>query len=387
MGHHILTENRGLYILAAFAVILFLAAFFEARPQSSTKISRKCGGVAPPIATAQVAVTGGAININSCQFAGAGPAINIDAKNNKTLIGDVTGTYHGTLFTVWDNKTFAGPTGIPLIKAYAPLGIIQIGGSTATQIAINDLDNTLTLGGAATFTGSVDFGSGTLTGSGLTGNPNLAFKATAYTFKNGAGTSTWNLNLTPHTTTGLFSIGIDTNGGAFSSLTQSTSTARTAANVIQLDSRGGTTTIGDIGAEANGITLTVNDAANEITATNAIFVSTQGFTANGGTSIDGTGTIIAGHGINLDRTITAIGTTGNQTINKAAGTINVAAGAATVTLTNSFITANSIPIPVVRTADATCTFIKSFVPGAGSAVIAMNANCTAATSIGWIITN
>lgn len=87
----------------------------------------------------------------------------------------------------------------------------------------------------------------------------------------------------------------------------------------------------------------------------------------------------------LDKTVTAGGTTGNQTINKAAGTVNIAAGSAAITVTNSLVAAGSIILCVIRTADATLTFIKSVVAGAGSFVITCNANATAETSIGFAI--
>jgi hypothetical protein len=91
-------------------------------------------------------------------------------------------------------------------------------------------------------------------------------------------------------------------------------------------------------------------------------------------------------GVQLDRTITPIGTTGNQTINKIAGTVNVAAGASSVTVTNSLVTASSIIIPAPRTNDTTCAF-KNYVADAGTFTINMTANCTAATSVGFVVTN
>lgn len=87
----------------------------------------------------------------------------------------------------------------------------------------------------------------------------------------------------------------------------------------------------------------------------------------------------------LDKTVTAGGTTGNQTINKAAGTVNIAAGQSAITVTNSLVVVGSIIVCVVRTADATLTFIKSVVAAAGSFVITCNANATAETSIGFAI--
>ena len=62
--------------------------------------------------------------------------------------------------------------------------------------------------------------------------------------------------------------------------------------------------------------------------------------------------------IKLDRTITAGGTTGAQTINKLAGTVNFAAAATTLVVTKSLVDNSSIVYAVIRTADATAA-IKS----------------------------
>lgn len=87
------------------------------------------------------------------------------------------------------------------------------------------------------------------------------------------------------------------------------------------------------------------------------------------------------------RTITAGGTTGNQTINRPAGTVNIAAGQSAITVTNSLVTANSIILPVVRTADATLLYVKSVVAGSGTFTITCNAAATAETSIGFVVFN
>lgn len=87
-----------------------------------------------------------------------------------------------------------------------------------------------------------------------------------------------------------------------------------------------------------------------------------------------------------DATITAGGTTGNRTINKSAGTVNIAAAGSSVTVTNSLASASSLVYAVARTNDATCV-VKNVVPGSGSFVITMTAACTAETSIGFWILN
>jgi hypothetical protein len=87
------------------------------------------------------------------------------------------------------------------------------------------------------------------------------------------------------------------------------------------------------------------------------------------------------------RTITTGGTTGNQTINKAVGTVNFAAGASVITVTNSQVNGSSIIFAVSRSGDVTCTNIRSVVPTLGSFVITLNAACTTETSVGFLVTN
>lgn len=90
--------------------------------------------------------------------------------------------------------------------------------------------------------------------------------------------------------------------------------------------------------------------------------------------------------LQMVRTITAGGTTGNQTINKPSGTVNLAAAASAVTVTDSVVTANSICMAIARTNDATCA-VKNVVSGAGTFTINMTAACTAETSVGFVCFN
>jgi len=90
--------------------------------------------------------------------------------------------------------------------------------------------------------------------------------------------------------------------------------------------------------------------------------------------------------ITLERTNTAGGTTGNQTINKMAGSVNFAAAATTLTVTNSLVSATSNVFCAVQTGDATAA-IKNVVPGAGSFVITLSAAATAETRVAFWVTN
>jgi len=88
----------------------------------------------------------------------------------------------------------------------------------------------------------------------------------------------------------------------------------------------------------------------------------------------------------VDQTITAGGTTGDQTINKAHFTVNFAAAATAITVTNSLVTTSSTVYCTARTNDAT-GYVKNAVPAAGSVVINLVAAATAETSVGCHVIN
>lgn len=85
-------------------------------------------------------------------------------------------------------------------------------------------------------------------------------------------------------------------------------------------------------------------------------------------------------------TITPIGTTGNVTINEPSGTVNIAAGASSVVVTNNLVTTDSLVFAVIRTNDATA-ILKNVPPANGSFTIRTTANVTGTTSIGWYVVN
>lgn len=106
-------------------------------------------------------------------------------------------------------------------------------------------------------------------------------------------------------------------------------------------------------------------------------------------ALDGTTamfTVGDGGNLQVERTVTVAGTTGAQTINKAAGTVNFAAAATSLVVTNSLVDASSIVYAVMRTNDGTCA-LKSVVPGSGSFTINVTAGCAAETSFGFLVVN
>jgi hypothetical protein len=89
--------------------------------------------------------------------------------------------------------------------------------------------------------------------------------------------------------------------------------------------------------------------------------------------------------IKFTATNTTTGTTGNQTINLPSGSVNFAAGAQTLTVTNSLVTVDSHVLCVVETDDATADGIKCVTVSGGSFVIKLRAACTAETRVSfWV---
>lgn len=90
--------------------------------------------------------------------------------------------------------------------------------------------------------------------------------------------------------------------------------------------------------------------------------------------------------LHAGKTITAGGTTGNQTINQPCGSVNFAATATALTVTNSLVTANSVIMVTIGTNDATMNSVNA-VAGSGSFVINANAAATAETRVNFLVIN
>lgn len=105
--------------------------------------------------------------------------------------------------------------------------------------------------------------------------------------------------------------------------------------------------------------------------------------ANDGTRI---GTLSKTDPIAFAQTVTAGGTTGAQTIHKSTGTVNFAAGASSLVVTNRLVTTSSHIYCTVRTNDATAV-VKNAVPASGSFTIRLSAAATGETSVGFFVVN
>lgn len=96
---------------------------------------------------------------------------------------------------------------------------------------------------------------------------------------------------------------------------------------------------------------------------------------------------LSGSGISITSYTDDSATPGNRTVNKMRGKNAFAIGAAAVTVTNSFVTANSQVICSLEFVDATLTSILTVIPAAGSFTVTADVNATAATKFSWLVIN
>ena len=172
-----------------------------------------------------------------------------------------------------------------------------------------------------------------------------------------------------------------------------------AGNIKIVPCLNGKVAIGDVDAIGNGTALTVNDAMQLTMASQYLSAGLGGESANlyVDTSMrefmftvntaDGLMNFNNINRFSLQRTVTAAGTTGNQTINKPAGTVNFAAGTSSITVTNSTAAAASLIFCTVQSNDATANACRVTDKAAGSFTIRLNANATAETAVAFWVTN
>jgi len=243
-----------------------------------------------------------------------------------------------------------------------------------------------------------------VTGPSLTTGTNLLASSSSNVFTSGKV-----LSVTKTATTMTAAMTGDVANITWTGTTAAALTLNHTANALDV-SRAITSNHADAVITVSGALVTLNSTnvqtLGTLTDTGNILSLTQGYAsasgdvltiANSGTGKDINGTSSSWYvskagaayftgKLSLDSTVTPGGTTGDQTIDKPSGTVNIAAEGSSVTVTNSFCVTTSIVLAVVRTADATAT-IKNVVPGAGSFVITLGAAATAETSIGFIVIN
>ena len=104
------------------------------------------------------------------------------------------------------------------------------------------------------------------------------------------------------------------------------------------------------------------------------------------TYMDGTAPNYFAGDMQFGKTVTAGGTTGAQTINKTAGSVNFAAAATSLVVTNSLVSTSSIIVATVATNDTTMKSVQA-VAAAGSFTLYANAAATAETRVNFLVIN
>lgn len=400
---------------------------------SSAGLFTTTGGVTTTTATATTSFTGTQGTLTTSV-----PAFNHTATWNgagvtfTNLTSDVTDTASAAASKLIDLKV-GGTTKFNVTKAGAGTFAAGVSGTTGTFSGVVDGSNGSAAAPAFTFTSDPDTGvfrsganalgfatggteRGTLSSAGLfttTGGLASTTGAFSSTITSTQGTlagastpafthtATWNNGAT--TFRNIFSnvtntasdwtstlIDLQVGGGSKFVVFASGKTIINPESVASINAgydAASAVKIGDWGGAVNGTVLVVDDSAQTVDIS-----ATVGTTVTGPFTVSGSGTVTgdlnlntAGTAIYVDKTITAGGTTGAQTINKIAGTVNFAAGASSIVVTNAEADASSLVFTTIRTADATCTHVKSTAMGVGSFSIVLNATCTAETSVGFFL--
>ena len=86
------------------------------------------------------------------------------------------------------------------------------------------------------------------------------------------------------------------------------------------------------------------------------------------------------------KTITPAGTVGNRTINTSAGSVNFAAAATSLVVTNSLVTVNSVILATIATNDVAMTDIKVVASSGSFTLFSTNAP-VAETRVNFLVVN
>lgn len=241
--------------------------------------------------------------------------------------------------------------------------------------------------------------------AGVLGDTPFSWDGTTYRWRNTALTNTFQFEYFPDSTNGLFSVGnasaslsidqaagvtnlqggttavITLTGGTGTFTTTSAAYSHTGTGVYTLNNNGNTVNIGTSGLACFGDCSNLGNSTKlQITDS----TSTYRFRAQGtGVGVFNLGEISS---FQMQRTITAAGTTGNQTINTPLGTVNFAALATDITVTNSLALGTSLISCTVQSLDTTAISCRITNKTTGSFHIRVPA-ATAETSVMFELSN
>jgi hypothetical protein len=317
---------------------------------------------------------------------GSGPIVGVNANSGTNIVGNDLNHYSGLgtgtgnkstnvtstinfytptiVGTGTGNQTFALRGSIGGGAVGGTFGLLWLGSATPTQ-------NNYTI--QATGAGDIIWNAGA--GSNhLLRNQN---SSTNYLTVGGNGVYTGNSGSGVYRTTNAGSNVIpDFLSDPVSSLTAGIAIGTSTADGLFFTQGNGTRRIKFAGIKGTNLTTTAGSEAGGL----SFYTQTAGAAA-----VENFGITPAG-GFTYNATNTAAGTTGAQTINKPGGTVNFAAGATTLVVTNSLATANSYIEIQVYGNDATATSAR-VTRAAGSFTITLNAAATAETAVGFKVEN
>lgn len=384
------TDNRLIFLTFAFLLSFIFAAAYDVFGQQTTRLTRRCAGATPVVAQSVIDLekdgdinlqpcNGRTIQVNGSTVTFGSPITGLSGSsrtnffpyfNGETTLAKSPFGWNGTLYT-WNNTALNSEFTQEFTPSTAA-GRWRVGDFTTTPTNYLDLNQSTNIFEARATTTNLRATTTTI----LTPTQTLA----TFTDSNILiGISNANVK----SVVGSLTLG-DTEGAANNTLLtiddDNTRIRGAASSDVSFSTisgtsgieMGGLTTIGDIFNNGNRTKLEINDGTTTFAFKNV--------TATGIFDLDEV------LNYQLYRTITAAATTGNQTINKPAGTVNFAAGATTLTVTNSTVSATSIIFCTIQNQDTTAT--SCFVTkGAGSFQVRLNAAATAETSVGFLVTN
>jgi len=216
--------------------------------------------------------------------------------------------------------------------------------------------------------GSLGIGTTALTGYNLLVQKNLTGATSAYSVAS------------------VFTAQSDVTSSAFGYATfaQTAASAFTLAGLTHYLANQGT--IGATSAVTNQYGFSVSSSLTGATNNHGFYGQLASGTGRYNLYMAGTAANYFAGDMQFNKTVTAAGTTGAQTINKNAGTVNFAAAATSLVVTNNLVTTSSIIVCTVGTNDTTMKSVSA-VAAAGSFTIYANAAATAETRVNFIVIN
>jgi len=324
-------------------------------------------------ANATATATTKTVNLGTAGAAGSTTNVNIGSATASAVLGTLTLGFPTIVQPSNYTSLALFNTQSTTVNFAGAATTFNLGGTPTTALTANIFTNATATATIKTINIGTGGASGSSTnvniGSAVTGAVSGTLTLGMTTIAQSANFNSINLLNTQTTTIDAFGVATNLSIG-------NTATAAQTVNMFTASTGASTYNI------ATGATLTAT--------TKTINIGTAG--VSGSTTNVSIGSATGGGQINLNERVifqsteTAGGTTGNQTINLPSGSVNFAAAATSITVTNSLATTTSHIFCTIETNDATAT-IKNVVRASGSFTINLNAAATAETRVGFLVIN